>query len=387
VASYRVLVYSTDEAGTRGCSALLQEFDNPINLGFASYLNDIGEAFFTISQRHAKVDLRDHIGSAHVVIIRKADGNTDVVWRGIIADIDATQEDVVYYAYGYEHLLFSLHTGWNKLWSSVAIAGASGRPVNDLWARAIAFLDSPLAFASTGTLQAPWTTNAQDVVLTLNKYRVNHKRILQSFRELTAIAVSDTDNKVYMELDYPVAVPSTAAGYTLTFNYWRDRSTDTTVRLEFPGNVMSFTDRYTPSLIRNKILGVGSGPRNQLYRFNVGAGSGFYGRNGHLGMRQEPMYLTWVRDRKELKRVARRRLKVAQRGLVDVYVRLFPDTLAPWRATVSTHNLGDRVYADLQFGITDINSYCDLMGEQVVWVGGREYVQPMIEAATSYSEG
>ena len=92
MASYRVLVYNTDVAGnTWGPASLLAEFENPKNLGYASYLNDIGEAFWTINQRDAKVDLRAYIGIAHVVIIRSTHGVSDVVWRGIVSEIDATK--------------------------------------------------------------------------------------------------------------------------------------------------------------------------------------------------------------------------------------------------------------------------------------------------------
>jgi hypothetical protein len=232
-------------------------------------------------------------------------------------------------------------------------------------------------------LQSPYTTNAQDVVIVLNQYRVNFKRTLTAIKELVALAVSDTDNVVYMEIDYPTSPTDLSA----TFNFWRDRSADTTqYKLEYPGNVLSFQDRYVPINARNRTLGVGQGPKKQVYRFNLTAKGGSpYSRND-FGMREEPLFLTWVRDRKELKRIVRRRLKKAQRGNVDLYVRMFPGTVLPWRSTGGTHKLGDRIYVDIESGTTSIAQWMNFMGEQVVFAGGREYVQPIVESTAGYSE-
>ena len=384
MASYRVLVYDTDVAGsTWGPTTLLAEFENPKNVGYASYLNDIGEAFWTVNQRDIKVDLRDYIGIAHVVIIRMTHGVQDVVWRGLVAEIDANEEDVIFYAYDYLHLLYMYYTQWNKVWKNKQIAGASGRPVDDLWAQAKARPDSLLNWITTGTLQSPYTTNARDVNIVLNEYRVNFKKVLTCFRELVALAVSDTDNVVYMEMDFP----SSPADLSATFNFWKHRTADVTrYQLTYPGNVLGFNDRYVPITTRNKLLGVGQGPRGQVYRFNCTAWSGGpYSRND-FGQRMEPLFLTWVRDRKELKRIVRRRLKKAQRGNVDLYVRMYPGTIPPWRSTEGPQKLGDRIYVDLDDGITRIQQWMWYMGEQVVFIGGREYVQPILESTAGYSE-
>lgn len=370
-----MLIYKTDQSEEFAPGDLLVEYENPKNLGYAHYLNDISEAFFTISQKDAKANIRRHVGTAHVVIIRNAEGYQDVVWRGILAEIDANQEDVIFYAYGYEAQLYTLHTKWNQRWKNTEIGGASGCPVDDLWARAVALTDSPLGFAATGTIETPTTMTGGNIDLVLQSYRCNHKRILQALRELTAISTSDTNNVVYMEIDYP----KDPTDLGITFNYWKDRSDDVTdIRFEYPGNIMGYADRFTPVLMRNKILGVGSGPRNQLYRYNAVVKAGNYGRDA-FGMHSEATYLSWVRDRSEMKRVILRRLRLGLREDVDVYVRLFPGTIPPWRATNSQHRLGDRVYTQVVNGITRFGKWMTLMGEQTIFVGGREYVQPILE--------
>lgn len=384
MASYRVLVYNTDVAGsTWGPTTVLAEFENPKNVGYASYLNDIGEAFWTVNQRDIKVDLRAYLGIGHVVIIRDVYGASDVVWRGIVCEIDANEEDVIFYAYGYEHLLYMYYTQWNKVWKNKQIAGAAGRPVNDLWVQAQNRPDSLVKWITTGTLESPWTTNARDTYIVLNEYRVNFKKVLTCFRELVALAVSDTDNVVYMEIDYPTSPLDLSA----TFNFWRHRTADTTqYQITMPGNCLGFNDRYVPFLTKNKLLGVGQGPRGQVYRFNVGAWTGGPYARDVYGQRMEPLFLTWVRDRKELKRITRRRLKKAQRGNVDFYARMFPGSIAPWRSTEATHKLGDRIYVNIDHGITTLAQWMWYMGEQVVFIGGREYVQPIVESTAGYTE-
>ena len=377
MASYRVQVWTTSTTDFSP-DVLLAEFENPKNLGYASYINDIGEAFFTINQHDPKANIRSQEGKGHVFIIRDEGANSDVVWRGILAEHDANARDVIFYAYGYEHLLYSLYTKWNHKFRNKKIAGSSNRPIDELWARAKALPKSPVQWITSGTFQAPYNVTGGPLEVTLNRYRANWKRIITCMRELTAIALSDTANIVFMEIDYPKLETSKGA----TFNFWKDNSEDNTkLRLTWGANVMDFNDRFTPVMLRNQTLGVGTGPKNQLYKFTFKVKGGTYGRTNH-GLRMQNMYLSWVRDRKELKRVVKRRTRLALRENTNVYVRCFPDTVPPWRSTNSSWELGDRIYTDIQHGVTSINKWLHLVGEQVVFVNGREYTQPMLEERT-----
>lgn len=350
----------------------MAEFANAKNLGYAYYLNDIGEAFWTINQDDilATSTLRSHFGTGHVYILR----DNDVVWRGILGELDANHDDIIMYAYGYEHVLYHLLSKWNQTWKSKKVAGASDRPVNRLWSRAVGLTDSQLGFASTGTLQAPVTTSNGSTDIVLESYKLYYKRILHAFKELVAIAVSDTTNVCYFELDYPTSPTST----TLTFNFWKDNSADTDIRLEYPGNLANFSDRYIPILTRNDLFSVGTGARDQLFRSNQGKASGTRGYNS-FGRRMEPLYFSWVRDESELDRVTKRRLAKANREDINMYVRPFPDSgILPARATGSGHEMGDRLRLKIDRGITQVNKLMFIEGEQVVVVNGVELVQPIL---------
>ena len=376
MASYRLQLYDFDTDYSP--KDLVAEFENPKNLGYGSYLNDIGEAFFTIAQRDAKVGIRDYIGKSHLFIIREDRGYEDVVWRGLTGETDANATDVIIYSYGYEHLFHSLHSKWNKKFKSVAIAGASGRPVNYLWNRALTETDSPMQWMSTGTIQAPWTTDAQTTVLTLNKYELNWKPLLLALKELVAIATSDTNNVVYFEIGFPTDPTDKSA----TFNFYKDRSTDVTaLRLEYPNTVMDWNDRFVPVMLRNKTFAVGSGPRGQVYRYNYGQGLGNYGRVA-FGMHSQNLYLSWVRDRQELGRVTRRRNNLGLREDVNLMVRCWADRVPPWRSSAASWRLGDKVQTKISHGSTEIDKNLFMIGEQVVFANGREYVQPMLEDRT-----
>ena len=366
------MVYEADPAADFGFGGLVHEFTTAKNLGYAHYLNDIGEAFWTVNQDEHRVlgDMRSQFGTAHVVIAR----NDEAVWRGVLAELDANMDDVIMYAYGYEHILYHLLSTWNMTWENTELGGASGTPINALWSRAVSMTNSQLAFASTGTIQAPVTTSNGSTAIEMESYKLYFKRILHAFKELVAIAASDTTNVCYFELDHGTS----PTAETLTFNFWKDNGEDTGIRLTYPGLITNFNDRYVPIYTRNDILSVGSGARDQLYRGQEHTTTGTFG-SAAFGRRQEPIYFTWVRDESELDRVTKRRKAKAIREDINMFVRLQPNAgLLPWRASGSGYELGDRIRIDIDRGITQINKMMFVEGQQVVYVGGQEFVQPLL---------
>lgn len=369
---YRVILKAADPSASFGYGDTLYEFVNAKNLGYAHYLNDIGEAFWTLNQDdRVLASLRPYFGTAHAIIAR--DG--EAVWRGVLAELDANETDVILYAYGYEHILYHLLSTWNMTFENEQVAGDTTSPVNKLWTRATSLSYSQLGFASTGTIQAPVTTSNGSTALTMESYKLYFKRILHAFKELVAIAVSDTTNVCYFELDYGTSLTS----QTLTFNFWKDNSVDTDIVLSYPGLITNFSDRYVPILSRNDLRGVGSGARDQLFRSTQQQATGATGYE-LFGRRMEPIYFNWVRDQSELDRVTKARLRKAKREDINTYIRLKPNAgFLPYRASGSGYELGDRMRVTIDRGVTQIDKLMFLEGQQVLWVNGMEYVQPIFQ--------
>ena len=364
---YRVIVHAAS-GSTFAVGNPIVEFAHPKNIGYAEYLNDVGEAFFTIMQDDPNVQtLRSYVGTAHVKILR----NGSVMWRGILSEHEATADDVIFYAYGYEGPLFWLQTDWNQTWKDAQIDTI----VTALWNRAKTDLTySQLGFVTTGTIEAPVTTSGGATPFVLPLYKVYFKRILFALKELTAIATSDTTNVCYFQMDYS----SSPTNNAVTFNFWKNRSTDRNIVLEHGVNVRNFEERYVPIMGRNDILGVGSGARNQLYRYRVTQQTGSAGYEA-VGRRQEPVYLSWVRDEEDLQRVVKLRAARALRSDVDVSLYMMPDSLRPWRSGSSGYNLGDRVTVRIDRGVTQIDKLMMIVGQQVFATRKHEVVIPIVQ--------
>lgn len=364
-------MFSTSPAasGGFGVGSLLVEYDRVMNIGYARYLNDPGEAFWTVMQDDTKITsaLRAYAGTAHVKILR----NGEVVWRGILSEHEANRDDIVFYAYGYESLLYRLLSGWNQTWKEEQIDTI----VSNLWTRAKTTLTySKVGFVTTGTIEAPTTTSGGATAIELPSYKLYYKRILFALQELAALGTSDTTNIVYFEIDYPQSATNNAA----TFNFWKNRSDLTTTVHEYGNNADGFFDRYVPILGRNDIFGVGSGAKSQLYRHReqtaaTSAGYELFGRE------QEPIYLSWVRDSADLQRVTKLRAKRALRADVDLVLRMRANAIIPFGATGASYRLGDRVPVRVDRGISSVDKNLLVVGQQVWALRGHERVYPMYQ--------
>jgi hypothetical protein len=365
--NYRVQVWAAS-GSTFTVGSLIGEFAAPKNIGYAKYLNDVGEAFFTVYQDEPLAEtLRTYEGTGHVYILR----NNEVVWRGLLSEHEASGEDVVFYAYGYEGVFFWLQSDWNQTWKDAQI----NTIVTALFNRAKTDLTySQAGFFTSGTIEAPVTTSGGGTAIVLPLYKVYYKRILFALRELTAISTSDTTNICYFECAYTNSPTSKA----VTFNFWKNKTTDQAVVWQYGVNIKDFQEAYVPILSRNDILGVGSGARNQLYRVRDTETAG---TNGYqtIGRRQEPVYLSWVRDETDLTRVIALRAARALRSDTNVSLYMSNGGALPLGATGSGYALGDRVRVRIDRGATQIDKLMLVMGQQVIASRGRELVIPMVQ--------
>lgn len=359
---YRVILNST--GSSFGVGSTITEFADPWNVGWAKYLNDVPEAFFTISQDDPNLDLLTRgsdIGKAHVTIMR----DDTVAWRGFLGEHEATQRDVIFYSYGYVAHLYWLLTTWNMSWKAKEI----GDIASDLWTRAkTGISQSPLEWITTGTIQDPVTTSGGSTAIALPSYKLYYKRILHALKELVAVATSDTTNVCYFE----IAHSTTPTTHTNTFNLWKNKSSLSPVVLKYGHNVSDFGDRFAPILTRNHLVGVGSGAHNLIFRKAETQASGGHGYTS-FGRRQEPLFISWTRDVTDLERVVKLRLAKALRTDTDLSLRMVPNSIDPTALT-----LGDRFPVHIDRGITQVDKTMLMIGLQVYANRGAEVVRPIM---------
>lgn len=369
-----------DKDANLGPGKVVKVIENPHSLGWSEYVNDVGEAFFTIMQDdpksgHPLLDsnegpppdeniwrLQDMIiNGYHMEIYR----NGEKVWGGWIGESDETNEDTIVYGYSYASGLYSLLSDWDQEWTATDVHTI----ISDLWTRAKTTLsDSPLAWVTTGTIQSLWSTEGGPTTLQMPFYNIFRKRILLAMKELTAYAISDTNNKVVFEI--------TPDG---TFNLWRNLGT-TLFKSGWSsmstGNIRSFHRVTKPVDRRTDLYAVGSSPND----IDLQHTESIAGDRSFIGRREEPIYLQWVRDQTELERVAAIRMKRAAKVDTDLSVSFFPDTIIPYRATGAKFTLTDDIWIALRgSGVSDVSEIKTIVGQQVIFHRNAESVKLILE--------
>ena len=368
---YRIILRKFVGEYAYGPGDVIAEITNWYNLGWADYVNDVPEAFFTILQKEQEplADLlRNYEGRAHVQIFR----NGTQVFGGWLMEYDGNSRDAVFYCYGYLSGAYWQATDWN----SVYIDKKVSEIVSTEWNKAqnrelqVGGVDkhvSLLRWTTVGTIQQPATTTGGAIDLVLPEYKVYHKRLLFLLRELASIAMSDTQNTVVFEV--------TPAG---VFNLWKDRSIDRPdLLLEYGDDqVADFRHMRAPVHKRNRLLGVGSSPGNVLLRKTMSKPSQY----ANWGLREEALYLAWVRDATELERVVSHRLARATRIDNDLALRFYPNSVTPPFTGSGVWRLTDRARVKINHGTTLIDGYFHTVGAQTtVTRGGIERVQVMFQ--------
>jgi hypothetical protein len=352
---YRVQVLDATGTGF-GPNNLVAELERAKNVGWADYLNDVPEAFFTLSQDDPKVSrIRTYRNNAHVHIYR----DDDLVWRGWLGEWDANERDVIFYAYGEVGKFYFTHTDWNVSYTNPQI----NTIINDELTYSKALTNSLTAYISTGTIQAPVTTSGGATPIVIPTYKMFWKRHLHLFRELAALSVGNTTNSVIFEVDINGA-----------FNFWKNKGTDTNRRFEYgDGRVSGFTESHAMMERRNQVNAAGMNPGDVLLRKTI------TGTTNLIGLRQEPIFFSWVRDQTELDFVTKFRGAMLDRDVPDITMQFHPGAYIPTPATSAPARLGDRIRAVIDRGITQVDGDYLVRGQQVFWVRGSERVNLMLE--------
>lgn len=347
----------TDAAnGDFSPGAVIYQITNPTYLGWSEYVNDVGEAFFTLSQ---------YDSTAHRLALFLTDGaavlnlrphmeiwrNQTKVWAGWLGEIDETETDVVFYGYSYLSGFYDLLTDFVDKQIDVTVSSLVSGYFDD----AVGKTDSRVHWFTKGTIENPWTDDTQTVGITMPLYRTSYKRILVAFKELAAYAISDTSNKVIFEV----------SPFTGTFNFWRDRDPTGNVQpFAFPdGQVRSFRRIRRPILRRSKLVGVGASPTAVLLQ-----SSHSNGLNNQIGLSEEPILLSYVRSQDELDRVIKSRSRRAGRVDSDFYMSFHSNTINPYRSLDQHYTLGQTITSSLFKGASFNNRETKLIsGQQIVY--------------------
>jgi hypothetical protein len=370
---YRILVRQFTAPNVYSPGPLLLEITNWYNIGWANYVNDVPEAFFTILQKEADSAhdvLRSYEGRAHVEIMR----NEDLIWRGWLMESDATDRDVVFYCYGYLAGLYWAATNWAQTFTNATIGSIVTTLYDQAKDRQINGNDvSLLKWIPRNTVQSPVTTTGGGTAIVLPTYKVHHKRVLFVMRELAAIGMSDTQNTVVFEITPDVAPK---------FNFHKDRSIDRpNVVLEWGDDQMAgFRILRAPVHRRSRIFGVGSNPQNLALRYTWTDSDSVLSTHG---LREEALYLAWVRDQEELQRVTKLRAARARRVDNDVMLRFYPNSITPPHykdPLAEGFSLADRVRVKINEGITNIDTWMHVLGVQTnVGRGGVERTSMILQ--------
>jgi hypothetical protein len=148
------------------------------------------------------------------------------------------------------------------------------------------------------------------------------------------------------------------------------------------GKFRSYNRKRIPVDRRNEIVAVGSSPTDIALQTTINNGSAQVTNQNAGGLKQEPIYFSWVRDATELDRVARIRANKALRQDTDFYASFFKDDIVPYRATGAVYSIGDRIDPYITRGLTvmagDLVDRKIIVGQQVISSGGSEYVRLLL---------
>lgn len=360
--TYRAELWNSDATFTPLRAIAVCKFAK--NIGYADYAQDVPEAFFTLNQDDPMAtriaDAMD-VGVVHLLIYR--DGV--LVWTGWVITRNATEEDVVFYAYGYLAGIYWLHSDWNVQYVNAQIDTI----VSDHWLRAKNSLSNSMVhWIATGTIEAPVTTSGGSTAIVLPTYSLYWKRILQVMREMTTLGMGDTTNSVLFEMTFE---------RTPKFNFWKDRGTvKPNVVWRYPGAFLrGFIEESSNIYHRNDLLVAGASASDALLRTEVLNAPD----SAAMGLRQESVFFAWVRDSVELARGAARRAAVALRPASDLTLIMHPNMVDPPYANGGAWRITDRVRIRIDRGATQVDEMRQITGYQVLQMRGVEHVRVLTQ--------
>lgn len=354
---YRLQVFRMADDFSPG--PLVAELANPLNLGYGKYLNDVPELFVTMQQDDEQLArVMPHLGRCHYLLWR----GKRVVHAGWLFETDESPDDVVLYGYGYMAGLYWMLSGWEDTYTAAAVSTIA----RAVWEAAKDADNSMLGWITTGSIEGAQNAVEGSGEIVLPDYRLFYKRSLFALQELASLGMSDTEQSVVFEITHaeqPV------------FNFWHNQGIRRpSLRLEYGGNIVGFNYSRSPVFRRNDVLAVGATPHDILAREQVADKAD----QRLLGLRQEPLFLAWVRDDTELERVAKFRSSQVKRDDFALSLRLAANSVVPTGGYGAGYELSDSLPVKIDRGTTQIDDYFQVVGEQVVF-DGSEHVNLLMQ--------
>ena len=360
---YKVVIFNFADTTTFGLGTPLAVLSSATNVGWSEYGNEVSEAYFTLSQEDSAIAVLS--GDAvkygyHCRIYR--DGV--LVWGGWLGEVDEGLNDVVFTAYSYLSGFYHYAMPWDQSW----VGQDADQIVEDAFDYAKGLSKSRVGWITKGTIEHLYVESGGPTTLQMPLYKATYKRPLTVFREMAAYAISDTTNHVIFEV--------TPSG---TFNLWKNRGSSINSKMWSLGRyIRTFRRVRLPVDTRNEILVVGSSPTDTTLRFTATDAT----TRDAGGLKEEPIFLSWVKDEDELERVAAIRLTKAKRIDTTLYISLFKNTVIPARATNASYAIGDTVHVGIDRGMTQVSLAGSepkfIAGHQVIYQNGDEFVRLLL---------
>ena len=346
-------------------------FNKATNIGYSRIVGNIPALFFTLSQEDADALMTyngtnqilgygaDTDAPIHFDVYR----NGEHVWGGSgPSEIDETPTDVIVYAYGHAQSGMTTLSGWNAEYTDKTIKQIIDTEFTAMQAKT----NSSVAWWTSGTIEAPVTTSGGATAITLPYYTMSYKPLLVLLREFAAFSASDTTNRVWFDVS--------PAGQ---LDFWKNKGGPlSTPIFKYPGgNVLTFQRYRMPVDSRTKIYAVGSSPNDvdlQTSKENTSL-------SGYHGLKEAAVYFQWVRDSTELDRGAARRLTLATKVDRQLVLTMAPNSIAPFDATNGLQMMYDYP-VDISKGTVQYSGQMMVVGEQVIFTNGREYVRPIMQS-------
>jgi len=336
---FRVVIYS-NSATARGRGRVKAIIDDAVNIGCSEYLNDGGEFFMTLPYNHPQMAAVSPLRT-HYSVHRWNGSAYDEIFNGLVTDMDATPDEVVFYGENYLNLLQTtidnnLVTYSNQEIGSIFSAEFSNAISGDNTQQ------GRLGFMTVGTVN---TTGQSTTVISAYTPR------LDFLKGLADIVSSNTTS-------LPVFYISRTSPFTFEFRSHRS-TTREEILLEYGGLVNDF--RYIPygPEFATYVRGIGQKREGAtvLYSTQTWASESEF---GHIA--RAKVYIDVVNQTaldRMVKKDARKYGATGQR----VALALRVNGLAPWDG----YDLGDKIRIKISRGPVEVNQLYTLSGLE--WIG------------------